>query len=258
MTPVSHDTPGQPSARTRLRFLLGDRPTLITTLVLVSVLAGLMESAILTAVAQAAAALVDGVRRVHVSVGPLHLTATLALLLAAALAFAVVRLALMVPVSVLPARIGADVQARLRLNLFSAFTHASWTVQSRDREGHLQELMTNQVAQATGAAASGRPMPYGRAHTSCSRAFGAGSEPAWRSVRCSGGPSPLWAAKTPQRTRGSSRASPFPGSNAVRERRRRGNKACRGNLRFRGRHCSASPHRRRGRIRRKISFSAHK
>ena len=152
MTSVSPDTQGQPSAKTRLRFLLGDRPTLIATLVLVSVLAGLMESAILTAVAQAAAALVDGVRRVHISVGPLHVTETLAVLLAVALALAIVRLVLMVPVSVLPARIGADVQSRLRLNLFSAFTHASWTVQSRDREGHLQELMTNQVAQATGAA----------------------------------------------------------------------------------------------------------
>jgi ATP-binding cassette subfamily B protein len=152
MTAVPPDKLGQSSARTRLRFLLGDRPKLITTLVLVSVLAGLMESAILTVVAQAAAALVDGVRRVHVSVGPLHVTETLTLLLAAAFVFAVMRLALMAPVSILPARIGADVQARLRLNLFSAFTHASWTVQARDREGHLQELMTNQVAQATGAA----------------------------------------------------------------------------------------------------------
>ena len=32
--------------------------------------------------------------------------------------------------------------------LFDAFTRASWSQQSRDREGHLQELVTNQVAQA--------------------------------------------------------------------------------------------------------------
>jgi ATP-binding cassette subfamily B protein len=58
----------------------------------------------------------------------------------------------MAPASVLPARMGADVQARLRIALFGAFTRASWTAQSSDREGHLQELMTNQVGVATGAA----------------------------------------------------------------------------------------------------------
>jgi ABC-type multidrug transport system fused ATPase/permease subunit len=108
-----------------------------------------MESAILTIVAQAAAALVNGVRRVHVAIGPLHANDTLGTLLAVAFTLAVVRLVLMAPISILPARIAANVQARLRLHLFSAFTHASWTAQSRDREGHLQELMTNQVMQAT-------------------------------------------------------------------------------------------------------------
>ena len=41
----------------------------------------------------------------------------------------------------------ADLQAQLRTELFDAFTRASWSEQSHDREGHLQELMTNQVAQ---------------------------------------------------------------------------------------------------------------
>jgi ABC-type multidrug transport system fused ATPase/permease subunit len=112
-------------------------------------LAGLTESAVLTIIAQAAAALVDGLKRVHVTVGPFHVVATLSLLLDVALAIAVLRLALMVPISVLPSRIASDVQGRLRLNLFWAFTHASWTAQSNDREGHLQELMTNQVGQAS-------------------------------------------------------------------------------------------------------------
>ncbi len=40
-------------------------------------------------------------------------------------------------------------QARLRKDLFGAFTRASWTVQSLDREGHLQELITDQVTVAT-------------------------------------------------------------------------------------------------------------
>lgn len=136
----------------RLRFLLGDRPRQVAYLVLVSVLAGLFESAILTVVAQAAAALVDGVRSVHVAVGPLRVTESLGTLLVVALGLALVRLALMAPASILPATMAANVQARLRLNLFSAFTQASWTTQARDREGHLQELLTNQVGQATSAA----------------------------------------------------------------------------------------------------------
>ena len=140
------------SAASRFRFLLGDRPRAIVLLVLISVVTGLMESAILTVVAQAAAALVDGTKVVRFVIGPLHASETLGHLLAIALFLSVVRLALMVPISVLPARIAADVQSRLRLALFTSFTRASWETQSRDREGHLQELMTNQVAQATTAA----------------------------------------------------------------------------------------------------------
>ena len=61
------------------------------------------------------------------------------------------RLALQVPIAALPARIAADVQAELRRDLFNAFTRASWERAVRDREGHLQEMMTSQVVQATWA-----------------------------------------------------------------------------------------------------------
>ena len=36
--------------------------------------------------------------------------------------------------------------------LFAAFNGASWAVQSRDREGQLQEIMTSQVMQAVAGA----------------------------------------------------------------------------------------------------------
>jgi ATP-binding cassette subfamily B protein len=139
----------------QLRFLLGGRAAPIVALVVVSVFAGLTESAILTAVAQVAAALAGGVTRVHVVAGPVRVNVTVGSLLAVAFVLAVVRLALMVPVTILPARIAANVQGELRLNLFGAFTHASWTAQSDDREGALQELMTNQVAQASQGAVQG-------------------------------------------------------------------------------------------------------
>ena len=99
--------------------------------------------------AQVAASLVNGATRVTATIGPITVHATVGTLLAVAGGLAVMRLLLQAPISLFPARIAADVQAELRENLFDAFTHASWAVQSRDREGHLQEMMTSQVVQAS-------------------------------------------------------------------------------------------------------------
>ena len=127
------------------RFMLGVRRTPIVLLVVACVVGGLTESAILTAVAQVAAALVDRLHTIHAEVGPVHLAIGVSTLLAATVGIALLRLALQVPISLLPAQIAADVQARLRRDLYDAFTAASWSAQSRDLEGHLQELMTNQI-----------------------------------------------------------------------------------------------------------------
>jgi ATP-binding cassette, subfamily B, bacterial len=133
----------------RLRPLFGDRRKAVVALAISSVLSALTEAGILAVVAQVAATLVDGATRVHAHIGPFHIDAKVGALLAVAIALAVIRLALQAPISFLPARIAADVQARLRKELFDAFTRASWAVQSRDREGHLQEIMTSQILQAT-------------------------------------------------------------------------------------------------------------
>jgi ABC-type multidrug transport system fused ATPase/permease subunit len=114
-----------------------------------SVVAGLTEAAILAAVAQAAAALVDGSRRVDTAVGPLHVNGSVATLFAATFALAVVRLVLQAPISILPARIVANAAATLQRNAFEAFSGASWAEKARDVEGHLQELLNNQVWQAS-------------------------------------------------------------------------------------------------------------
>jgi ABC-type multidrug transport system fused ATPase/permease subunit len=135
-----------------LRSLLGERRRPIVALAAASALAGITESSILTAVAQAAAALADNERRIRHAVGPFHVSLTVGALLAGAFVLALLRLALQAPVSILPARIASEVQARLRRGLFDAFTRASWTIQSRDLEGQLQELLTNQVSQASSAA----------------------------------------------------------------------------------------------------------
>ena len=48
----------------------------------------------------------------------------------------------------LPARMSADAQDTLRKELFSLYLHSTWDLQSRDKEGQLQDLMTNQIARA--------------------------------------------------------------------------------------------------------------
>lgn len=143
------DRPSRVFIWSQLRPLLGDRRAAVITLSITSLLSGFTEAGVLAVVAQVAASLVSGATQVHVALGPVDIHATIGTLLAVACGLAVVRLALQVPISVLPARIAADVQAGLRMRLFGAFTYASWSAQSRDREGHLQEMMTNQVVQAT-------------------------------------------------------------------------------------------------------------
>jgi ATP-binding cassette, subfamily B, bacterial len=136
----------------RLGPLLGGRRGWIATLGAGSVLSGLTEAGILAVLAQVAAALVDGSSRVHVDLGPLHVNEGLGVLLAIGFGLALLRFALQVVVSYVPARIAADMQVQLRSELFTAFTRASWSVQSRDLEGQLQEFATNQAAQAVAGA----------------------------------------------------------------------------------------------------------
>jgi ATP-binding cassette subfamily B protein len=147
--------PGPPSAQEalptwrRLLFFLGERPWLVVLLLLVSFCSGVLESAVLALIAEIAATLVAGTRSAAVHFGPIYLHLWIERLLLLAFAFAAARVLLQTVLAYLPARISADVQASLRNRLFAAFAQASWSVQSRDGEGHLQELMTTQVLQAT-------------------------------------------------------------------------------------------------------------
>ncbi|HEY9376587.1 MAG TPA: hypothetical protein VIQ02_05770, partial [Jiangellaceae bacterium] len=117
--------------------------------VVASLTAGLLESIILVLVAQVAARMVEGGTQVVVDAGPIHVRSTVGILLAVAGACAVARVGLQVAVAYLPARIAADIQAWLRSGLFDEFDRASWSVQAEERDGHLQELLTSQVVQAT-------------------------------------------------------------------------------------------------------------
>jgi ATP-binding cassette subfamily B protein len=138
------------AARARLSALLGQRRGTIATLSISSVISGLAEAAMIVVLAQIAATLVNKQKHIPLKIAGLQFQATVGTLFLVALSFALVRLVLQAgPLSILPARIGADVQAKLRVDVMHAYTRASWDVQSRDREGHMQEIMTSQVLQAS-------------------------------------------------------------------------------------------------------------
>ncbi len=132
----------------QLRPLFGARVGPIVALVAASILAGIAEASVLTLLAEVAAAMVAHAHRLNTEVGPVALRLGIEAALLVALALAGARLMLGVVIAWLPAKISAGVQAQWRRELFEAFTGASWAVQSREREGHLQELMTNQIGQA--------------------------------------------------------------------------------------------------------------
>jgi len=112
------------SVWSRLRPLLNGRRRWVAALALGSVLSGLTESGILAILAQVAASLVDGKSHVHIET--LHLDASLGALLAVALGLAILRFALQMAISYIPARVAADMQAQLRSELFASFTRSSW------------------------------------------------------------------------------------------------------------------------------------
>jgi ATP-binding cassette subfamily B protein len=149
--PNVRDSSPRVSTRARLSSLIGDRRGLVVALVIASTFSGVAEAATLTVLAELAATLVTGASRTHVHIGPLHMYPTVGTLIWAAFGLVAIRLSMQVPLSILPARISSEVQARLRTKLFHAFTRASWDVQARDGEGQLQETMTGQVMQSTAA-----------------------------------------------------------------------------------------------------------
>ncbi|MGC2372268.1 MAG: ABC transporter ATP-binding protein [Solirubrobacteraceae bacterium] len=149
MTLVPVQAQRRSSVWSQLRPLLGDRRSSIVVLGSASVLSGFAEAGVLAIVAEVATTLVNKATRIHLEIGPLNVEATVGALLAIAFVLAVFRLALQILVSFLPARIAAEVQGHLRRRMFEAFTEASWEMQSRDREGHLQEIMTSQIMQAS-------------------------------------------------------------------------------------------------------------
>jgi ATP-binding cassette subfamily B protein len=135
----------------RVRPLVAGNRLAVAVLAGASIGAGLAEAAVLVLVADVAAAMVLQGHHVSTTQQTAGLDLSIGAALLVALALAAVRLFLQLLVAWLPARITAEVQADLRVELFDAFTRASWGTQADESEGRLQELMTDQVTHASQA-----------------------------------------------------------------------------------------------------------
>ncbi len=140
------------STRELVSMLIGNRRGAMGGLIATSIAAGIAEAAFLAILVDVGYVLVSKGKKAGEHTALFHIHATTNTLVLIAFVLVVVRMALQAPLSVLPARIASYVQGRLRTELFRSFTVASWGMQSREREGHMQETLTGQVANGTGAA----------------------------------------------------------------------------------------------------------
>jgi len=138
----------QLSMRERLNALLGERRRTVAAVAGFSVASGIAEAVIIALIIEITARAAKG-GSAHQSLSLVHLHASTDALFLVAVPLLLFRILLQFPLALLPSRISASVQAKLRRELFAAYTRASWAVQAQDREGHLQETMTSQVLQAT-------------------------------------------------------------------------------------------------------------
>jgi ATP-binding cassette, subfamily B, bacterial len=114
----------------RVRPLVAGNRLAVAVLAGASIGAGLAEAAVLVLVADVAAAMVLQGHHVSTTQQTAGLDLSIGAALLVALALAAVRLFLQLLVAWLPARITAEVQADLRVELFDAFTRASWATQA--------------------------------------------------------------------------------------------------------------------------------
>lgn len=153
---VIRDASGPTGRPTNLRTLLaplirGSRRRL-AVLGLITAAGGLAEAAVLVIVARAAFALGSGESNVSGSLGPLGpFELSIGTLLGVAGCVTLVRLGAQVVTAWQVAVIASGTVAQLRKTTIRLFLEASWGLQSRERDGHLQEISTTYVTTSSGA-----------------------------------------------------------------------------------------------------------
>lgn len=122
---------------------VGAQTSRFVTLGLASLVSGFAEAGLLFLIVQVATAMAAGEDRVAGSLGPLgDIELRLPVVLMASAALLVGLLVLAFLISVIAARLTANAVSRARKDMVRAFLESGWTIQSREREGGLQELLS--------------------------------------------------------------------------------------------------------------------
>jgi ABC-type multidrug transport system fused ATPase/permease subunit len=120
-----------------------------------AVLGGFAEAAVLVLIARIAFALSSPNSGVKVGLGPVgSVTISINALIGIAAVLVVVRIALQILYTVLAARASAGVTESTRTSLIHLYLAAGWPLQSKQREGRLQELLTTYASAVTSAVGS--------------------------------------------------------------------------------------------------------
>ena len=116
-----------------------------------SVVAGLVEAALLALIAAVATGLSRGQDVVRADLGPVSIDSGLVATFTVGIALAVVRGGLQLLLAYLPARMSADAMAQLRRRLFDSFLGAAWPAKANERDGQFQSLMNAHITSASQA-----------------------------------------------------------------------------------------------------------
>lgn len=138
--------------KTAMRSLVAGHGRPVVGLSITAFLSGIAEAGVLAVVAEVGTALVFGSDQVKLSLGSFVLRPSVTAMLVLAAVLSLARVGLLAVNAHLQARLAADVQTTLRDRLFGAFSRASWSLQSSELEGHLQEMLTSQILQSTAGA----------------------------------------------------------------------------------------------------------
>jgi ABC-type multidrug transport system fused ATPase/permease subunit len=117
------------------------------------VAAAMAEATVLYLVLQAAEALSRQQRTVAITLGPIRAEGvSLGIVMGFGLLAIALRFACQSAAGYVPARLAANVQARLRRAIYSAYADASWDMQARESEGRLHHVTTFEVTQSAALA----------------------------------------------------------------------------------------------------------
>ncbi|HEY3672808.1 MAG TPA: ABC transporter ATP-binding protein [Acidimicrobiia bacterium] len=152
-TPSADD--GQLSTRQLIdRIADGHRGKLVAVSVLAFV-GGFAEAGVLVIIARLAFVLAAGESQVTVDPGPLgSISLSVPAVIAVAAALAIFRVALQVTQSQIMTKLFADVWSGVRTRMMLLYVGASWALQSGERQGRLQELLTTYAMRAADTLAS--------------------------------------------------------------------------------------------------------